>query len=84
MTTRGHWPKGRRRHATNERAAKRVLATLAALLKGGPQYGRISRRKLAETIGVSDRTVRRWLAGEDLPAPDSLILLRRWTAQTKR
>jgi len=38
--------------------------------------GLASIRYLADKIGVSDRTMRRWLAGEDHPHPDYYARIR--------
>ena len=57
---RGHWPKGRARN----QAGRRVLPILRAYY-----HGCRSLRLLAELIGVDQRTVRFWLAGEKYPSP---------------
>ena len=51
---------------------------VADLLREQPERGRISIRCAASAVGVSDRTLRRWLAGEDWPAPGAVSRLRRW------
>ena len=45
---------------------------------GKRQRGVVSRRVLAGEIGIDDRTLRRWLAGEDTPPADMLRRLKRW------
>jgi hypothetical protein len=42
------------------------------------QPGRISLRALANYIGVSDRTIRRWLSGHDWPDSENIRNIRRW------
>ena len=42
------------------------------------QPGRISLRALANYIGVSDRTIRRWLSGHDWPDFENVRKIRRW------
>lgn len=60
-----------------------VLARLEARITP-PEPGLRSVRVVAQFCGVSDRTVRRWLSGEDLPAPAALEQVRRWLADTER
>jgi transcriptional regulator with XRE-family HTH domain len=38
----------------------------------------LSRRGTAAELGVSDRTLRRWLAGEDNPSAESVIQIQQW------
>ena len=72
--TRGHWPRGKRRHDVPGWPSTLKGLRLAV-------RDRISRRELARRVGVSDHTVRRWLAGEDLPAPKSAAKVRRVLAK---
>jgi transposase-like protein len=61
----GHWPRGKRRSDIDARTRRRALASIRrAHVRDGH-----SLRSIARTIGVSDRTLRRWLAGEDHPSP---------------
>lgn len=46
---------------------QRTLKAVATLLRRHPVPGLVSRRALAAHCQVSDRTLRRWLAGEDWP-----------------
>ena len=55
---RGHWPAGVRRNVPSEDIMD-VLTTLHTIY---------SARQMAKIIGVHDRTVRRWLAGDDVPS----------------
>lgn len=60
--TKGHWPHGKRRHDLP--GWPTTLSTLAVIVSE-----RMSRRSVSEHVGVSERTIRRWLAGEDIPSP---------------
>jgi transcriptional regulator with XRE-family HTH domain len=84
MTTaaRGHWPAGKPRNPTT--GVKTAVAALQRLLTKHRTPGKISARALAAAIGVSDRTVRRWLAGEDVPSPDFVERINEWMAEVKR
>lgn len=44
---------------------------------GNPMANRYAIRRIAATIGVSDRTVRRWMSGEDHPDPHYHPCIRR-------
>ena len=59
---RGHWPAGKPRHPV---PPPELIVGLNALYL----HQHASLRYMAEKIGVSDRTLRRWLAGEDHPHP---------------
>lgn len=59
-STRGHWRRGRRRHTEQ--------TDIIGLLRDVIAMG-VSVRRCAAWLGVSDRTLRRWLAGEDHPDP---------------
>jgi ribosome-binding protein aMBF1 (putative translation factor) len=63
---RGHWPSGKRRSDITRAQHDRVLAVLRVLL--GRNW---SRRRIAQRLAVSDRAVRRWLAGDDWPQETS-------------
>lgn len=60
---RGHWPKGKRRSKLSPAEHEKFLAELRQLLAEG-----LSRREIARRRGVSEKAVRNWLSGEDLPA----------------
>lgn len=59
---RGHWPRGKHRHPAPP-------AEVLAALRRAHGAGELSYRVLARRMRVDDRTVRRWAAGEDYPAP---------------
>lgn len=77
MAKRGHWPKGKSRNAgaaAQQRRAQRALNALRKALKTTtvPSPTDLTRRRVAAALGVSDRTVRRWLSGEDWPPADKV------------
>lgn len=76
MKTKGHWPRGKRRNP--DERVELLRRTTARLLRRRLTPKKISRKALARAIGVSDRTVRRWLAGEDLPAPARTAAWAKW------
>lgn len=62
---RGHWPRGKRRNSPPA-----DWPAVRARLQG------MSRRGLARLVGVSDRTVRRWLDGTCQPPAEAVRKLR--------
>lgn len=58
-------------------ARERVLEELREALRY-PARGVVSVRACADALGVSDRTVRRWISEEDWPSPGAVAELRRW------
>jgi len=82
---RGHWPRGKRRHAVDPQRHQTAILRLSALLDAhsGRRDG-VSRLGLARYVGVSDRTVRRWLSQEDLPSPQALRKIERWLHRHSR
>lgn len=89
---RGHWPKGKTRNEPAEDWPQ-VQRSLERLLRN-PEYGGAgvavadlakvrSRRGLSAALGVSDRQVRRWLAGEDMPGVDRVGAIKQWMASIK-
>ena len=76
------WPKGERR---NEDAGNwsRIRMSLQSLLDNHYERGWISSRKLADDLGVSDRSVRRWLAGDDRPDPETQEVIEQWIADRR-
>lgn len=71
----GHWQKGVRRSDAAPRAVRRVMRRAVKIMD---RYQSASRRALAAHLGVSDRTVRRWIAGEDLPSAADLARVTAW------
>lgn len=63
---RGHWPRGKHRHADTGGGGQweRTRLALTRFLDAHWSRGEISIRALADRLGVSDRTVRRYLYGE--------------------
>jgi hypothetical protein len=80
---RGGWIPGKRRHA-DVGDWQRLRIDLAALLDSEYKRGVRTPNALARDLGVCERTVRRWLAGVDRPAPDSQEAVRRWLAEQRR
>lgn len=65
MATRGHWPRGKRRHAAD-------LSVIRDLRDAHAVIG--SYRLLGKAIGVDDKTVKKWVTGLHVPSP---VLIRR-------
>jgi len=82
---RTHWTKGKRRNDPGpewpalRRQLRALLRPRAFATPGQP-----SRRGLARRLKVSDRSVRRWLAGEDWPARPSAAQLAAWLRRLER
>jgi hypothetical protein len=55
-----------------------LLSDVAGLLAWRHEPGVVSMRALAAAVGVSDRTVRRWLDGIDIPDARSVRRIERW------
>lgn len=68
-TTKGHWAKGKRRNIP--RGWSLLQERLREVIKH-----RLSARQVASRIGVSDRTLRRWLSNEDNPTEDNAEQIR--------
>lgn len=81
---RGHWQRGRRRHAVEPSRHQRVLQQLRTLLDTRARRGVISVRALAEHVRVSDRSVRRWLSEEDIPDARTLQSIDAWVQRMTR
>lgn len=65
----------------NPGLSKRALQALLARLRAAvtpPDPGFRSIRTLAEHVGVSDRTIRRWLTGVDVPDDGTVRAMRDW------
>ena len=74
---RGHWPLGKRRNTVDPTRLAAALDAVRQLL-AVPRRGEVSVRALAGHVGVSDRTVRRWLSGEDLPPAGAVRRVEAW------
>lgn len=66
--SKGHWPRGRRRNNCDPELLALTLRTVNRQIR----VGVISRIKLAGLLKIHDRTLRRWLAGEDWPTQRDL------------
>lgn len=80
---RGGWVRGKRRHADGGDWS-RIRIDLAALFNDAPPRGPITCRGLARVLGVSDRSVRRWVAGEDRPSPTTQEAIRQWITEQRQ
>lgn len=81
--TRGHWTAGKRRNDFDGAAIERLRRLLGKRHTGNsprriPRKQRVSRKAAALACGVSDRTIRRWLSGEDWPSRVSAAKLAKW------
>lgn len=61
-----------------DRELSTLLGEISTALRSSPERGRVSLRALAAHCSVSDRTVRRWLAGEDMPDSRAVRRLSAW------
>lgn len=77
---RGHWPKGKRRNGDAGQWS-RLRLRLTRVINDQYQRGRISQCALALAIGVSERSVRRWLSGEDRPSVESQQAIATWLTE---
>lgn len=77
---RGHWPKGKRR---NQDAGnwQRIRLSTHRLIENHWRHGKITYRALAAAVGVSDRTIRRYLAGEDRPPVELQEAIEQWALE---
>ncbi len=78
--SKGHWPAGKRRHEDVVKWS-RVRLQLTRLLADKHKRGVISARAVAADVGVSDRTIRRYLSGEDRPSPATQRAIAQWVAE---
>lgn len=78
--TRGHWPVGKRRNPVGKTWNK-VRLTLQSLVDEHYEPGVRSKAAAALAMGVSDRTVRRWLDGTDVPSEELQMVCRQWCAE---
>jgi hypothetical protein len=70
------------RHRPDTRDRETVLTDVIAALRN-PMRGVRSIRAVAAHCRVSDRTVRRWLSGEDWPPPTQIRRMQQWLAATR-
>lgn len=80
---RGGWVAGKRRNP-DVGDWSRIRIDLVALLNDSPPRGPITCRGLAAVLGVSDRSVRRWVSGEDRPDPATQEAIRTWITEQRR
>ena len=72
----GHWPAGRRRN--NPRGWSLLLGRLKKYVDQ-----RASARQTARSLGVSDRTLRRWLDGEHVGGEEHAAQIRELLSTVK-
>lgn len=60
-----------------------ILADIHTILRD-PEPGVRSIRRLADECKVSDKTVRRWLAGEDTPPSTAVRVMQQWARKHAR
>jgi len=70
--------RGRRRSAPSAERDE-VIERMRRVLES-PKRGVRSIRAVSRSVGVSDRAVRRWLAGEDWPGMRYVRAMREWVA----
>ena len=82
---RGGWTPGKRRHADVGDWA-RLRTQLAAMLSNHYSRGTDGRNNVAvaAACGVGERSVRRWLSGEDWPSPAAQKAVKRWLAKQQK
>lgn len=79
----GHWPAGKRRHPDSGQWS-RIRLSLTSLVTEHFEPVVRSCDAAALAMGVSSRSVRRWIKGEDIPAPDLQDIVRQWCAEQVR
>lgn len=77
---RGHWPRGKRRNPDRGNWSK-VRLSASRFIEDNWRYGEISYKALAADLGVDDRTVRRWLGGQDRPPVASQEAIEQWVTE---
>jgi transcriptional regulator with XRE-family HTH domain len=81
---RGHWPLGKKRNPKMPARLKTRIRKRITPIAGGAYPDDVHTVKsIARAIGVSDRTLRRWLAGEDNPSSDHVRRLEEWLEANK-
>lgn len=83
MLTKGHWPKGQRRHKQISNWSA-VLLDVLRLVDAEHKRGVRSRGVLAAAVGVADKTITRWLRGEDVPDEDTQRRVRTWCTEAEK
>jgi hypothetical protein len=76
-----HWPLGKRRH-TDTGEWTPILVQLQAFFRALSST-LLSRRAASHQLGISERTLRRWIAGEDRPAPEDQDRVLGWLTRTR-
>jgi hypothetical protein len=79
---RGHWPPGKRRNQDGGNWG-RIRLALSRFLDEHYERGRISVRALAAELAVSDRSVRRWLTGDQRPSVEYQFAVAQWLKERR-
>jgi hypothetical protein len=79
---RGGWVPGKRRNQ-DVGDWSRLRIDLAALFADAYDRQLRTPSVLARALAVSEKTVRRWLSGEDRPAPESQEAVRQWLTEAR-
>jgi hypothetical protein len=80
---RGGWIPGKRRNR-DVGDWSRLRIDLAAMLDDHYRRGVRTPNALARELGVCERSVRRWIAGTDRPAPEHQEAVRRWLVEQRK
>jgi predicted transcriptional regulator len=80
---RGGWIPGKRRNQ-DVGDWSRLRIDLAALFADAWDFRLRTPTRLARDLGVSEKTVRRWISGEDRPAPESQEAVRVWLSEARK
>jgi hypothetical protein len=78
-----HWPRGKRRHEDSGGDWSRIRLQITAIIDNHYRVGLRSFRAIADALGISDRSVRRHLSGEDRPSPDVQEQYAAWCKQQR-
>lgn len=74
---RGHWPAGKRRNPDAGNWGRTRLA-VRRFIDANYSPGSISYRALAADLGISDRSVRKWITGQSRPDPATQEAVEQW------
>jgi hypothetical protein len=81
---RGGWPAGKRRHP-DVGDWTRLRIQLAAMIADRPSRGPtgVNNVAIGAACGVGEKSVRRWLTGEDRPSPEAQEAIRQWLKEKR-
>ena len=88
---RGHWTAGKRRNdpGVTEQELRAILSEVWAISRQAatPRWGQKDPRaivNIAHEIGVTERTVRRWLRGKNTPQAVMVHRMKKWLENIKK